>query len=258
MTISWLSAPIARTWRRIQLVERAILEPDRERLQRPIDESRHQDSNRAAVDTAGQEHPERHVAHQPQADRFFEQARKRGTTSFDAIDESACLQAHPSTGESSSRSPDEREGRQVDLNRTGGRTGIAQDLGEDRRVGDRFDQFARQNRLDLGAKQQRIARARPVQRLDAEPIAHEQKALSAHIPEREREHPAEPLHTVVAPLLVRVDDRFRVALGPVLVAVLNELASSVGVVVDFAVEQRPRSCRLRWRAAAGQCSDRRC
>ena len=59
-----------------ELVERAILEPDRERLQRPVDEPRHQDSNRAAVDTAGQEHPERHVAHQPQADRFFEQAEK--------------------------------------------------------------------------------------------------------------------------------------------------------------------------------------
>ena len=56
-----------------ELVERPLLERDRERLQRTIDHPRHQRGNRAAVDAARQEHPERHVAHQPEANGFGQQ-----------------------------------------------------------------------------------------------------------------------------------------------------------------------------------------
>ena len=75
MTISCdIGADRARDLARVfELVERAILERDREGLQRPVDHPRHQRGDRAAVDAARQEHAERHVAHQPQADRFLEQ-----------------------------------------------------------------------------------------------------------------------------------------------------------------------------------------
>ena len=69
-----LGADRARDLARVlELVERAVLEGHREGLQRPVDHPRHQRGDRAAVDAAGQEHAERHVAHQPEADRFLEQ-----------------------------------------------------------------------------------------------------------------------------------------------------------------------------------------
>ena len=79
MTTSCGSAPIAVRHRArvFELVERAILERDRERLERPIDHPRHQRRDGAAVDAAGEEHAERHVAHQPEADRFLEQRAER-------------------------------------------------------------------------------------------------------------------------------------------------------------------------------------
>ena len=75
MTISCASALIAVSDlpRVIELAERALLERDRERLQRPVDHPRHQRGDRAAVEAAREEHAERHVGHQPDAHRLFEQ-----------------------------------------------------------------------------------------------------------------------------------------------------------------------------------------
>ena len=56
-----------------ELVERAVLERDREGLQRTIEHPRHERRDRAAVDAAREEHAERDIGHQAQADRFFEQ-----------------------------------------------------------------------------------------------------------------------------------------------------------------------------------------
>ena len=56
-----------------KFVERALLEADRKRLDRPVDHAGHQRTDGAAVDSARQEHAERNVAHQPQAHRLFEQ-----------------------------------------------------------------------------------------------------------------------------------------------------------------------------------------
>ncbi len=57
----------------IQLAERPIGKRDRERVDRPVDLPRHQRRDGAAVDPARQEHPERHVGHQPQANGLLEQ-----------------------------------------------------------------------------------------------------------------------------------------------------------------------------------------
>ena len=60
----------------LELAERALLERDRERLERPVDQPRHERRDRAAVDAAGQEHAERHVRHQAQADGLLRAARR--------------------------------------------------------------------------------------------------------------------------------------------------------------------------------------
>ena len=57
----------------VELAERAILEGDRKGLQRPVDHLRHQRGDGAAVEAPGQEHAERHVGHQTNADRFLEE-----------------------------------------------------------------------------------------------------------------------------------------------------------------------------------------
>ena len=74
-----------------------------------------------------------------------------------------------------------------------------------------LDEPAREDRLDLRGEEQAVAGTRPVERLDAEPIAGEQQPPRRRVPDREREHAAEAVDAVVAPLLVGVDDRLGVA-----------------------------------------------
>ena len=100
----------------------------------------------------------------------------------------------------------------------------AEHLGQHRLVGLRLDQAAGEDRLDLRSEEQRVAGARPVERLDAEAIADQQQPALRRVPDREREHAAEAVHAVVAPLLVGVDDGFGVGLRAVAVAVRLELA----------------------------------
>ena len=60
----------------VELAERPLLERHGKRLQRSIDLSGHDGGDRAAVQTAREEHSERHVGHQAQTDRFFQQLAK--------------------------------------------------------------------------------------------------------------------------------------------------------------------------------------
>src|SRR5262249_48798138 len=70
----------------------------------------------------------------------------------------------------------------------------------------------RHQRLDLGGDPERppVGRERVVKRLLAGAIARQQQPPVRAVPQPEREHPVEPLHHLVAPLLVAVDDRLGV------------------------------------------------
>src|SRR5204863_9400180 len=72
----------------------------------------------------------------------------------------------------------------------------AQDLGKDVDVGFRFDQLAGEKRFYLRSEEQRVSRARPVQRLDAEPIPHEQEPSSWCVPDRKGEHAPKSMDAV--------------------------------------------------------------
>ena len=50
-------------------------------------------------------------------------------------------------------------------------------------------------RLELGPEQQRIAEVRVVQRLLAETITRQDELVAFGVPEREREHAAQPVET---------------------------------------------------------------
>ena len=91
-----------------------------------------------------------------------------------------------------------------------------------------------------------------VERLDADPIAREEEAPGAGVPDREREHAAEALDARVSPLLVAVHDDFRVGVRPEPVPAALELGAQRRKVVDLAVEDDPhRVVFVRQRLLAG-------
>src|SRR5262249_53344588 len=74
---------------------------------------------------------------------------------------------------------------------------------------------------------------------DAEPIPNQKKPAVRRIPQGDCEHPAEAIDGLLAPLFVRVDDDFRVAVRAERVTSGLEVAANVGEVVDLAVEDDP-------------------
>ena len=120
----------------------------------------------------------------------------------------------------------------------------AEHLGQHGLIGFRLDQPAGEDRLHLRSEQQRARGPGPVERLDAEAIAHEQETALRGVPDREREHAAEPVHALLAPLFIGVDNGLGVGLRPVGVSVRLELLAHLGVVVDLAVEHHPHRAVL--------------
>jgi hypothetical protein len=87
-------------------------------------------------------------------------------------------------------------------------------------------------------------------------VSHEQQPSFRRVPESEGEHSAEPVHALVAPLLVGVHDRLGIRPRAIHVAARLQLAPDVGVVVDFPVEDRPDgACFVRQRLLAARHVD---
>jgi hypothetical protein len=94
-----------------------------------------------------------------------------------------------------------------------------------------------EQRLDLGAEDHALARQLGVvERLDAEAVAREQQTAGLRVPDREGEHPPEPIHAALAPLLVAMDDDLGVGARAEAMAVRDEFGADLGEVVDLAVE----------------------
>ena len=92
-------------------------------------------------------------------------------------------------------------------------------------------------RLDLaGEKQRAVGAAAVVQRLDAEHIPRTEQHPGAAVPQRKREHPAQPGQQLAAPLLPSVQQDLGVGAGGKGVAQRRQLGGQRTVVVDFAVE----------------------
>ncbi len=112
-------------------------------------------------------------------------------------------------------------------------------------------------RLDLARDQERaIGRHGVVQRLHAEAIAGGEQRPGPLVPEREREHPDEPIETRLAPALVGGEQHLGVAAGPEGIA--GELLSELAVVVDLPVEDEPRGpvgAGHRLRSGVGEIDD---
>src|SRR2546425_9607313 len=92
---------------------------------------------------------------------------------------------------------------------------------------------------ELGTENQLSVELRVQKRLFSHAIARQEKRFGAFIPNRKRKHPAQVLWTIGAPLVVGVNDSFRIAVGIELVAELFELLAQLAIVVDLAVENNP-------------------
>ena len=109
-------------------------------------------------------------------------------------------------------------------------------IGEPVRVGLDLRQ-ERQQRLHLGREVEDAVNDRVVERLDPEAVPRGEQRLSLLVPEREREHPAQPLEAGLAPLAVGAQDHLGV--GARVEAVLAEEPAQLDVVVDLAVVGDP-------------------
>ena len=77
-----------------------------------------------------------------------------------------------------------------------------------------------------------------------EPVAREHEPAARAVPERDREHPLEPLDEARPVLLVEMRDHRRVAAPAHLVALRGEVAPELREVVELAVEDRDDVARL--------------
>ena len=75
-----------------------------------------------------------------------------------------------------------------------------------------------------------------IERLDADPIPNQQKALFDPVPDCERKHSNEALDRCDSPERIRFKYDLRVARAPELNAVRRELGPDFPEVIDFAIE----------------------
>src|SRR6266511_4655657 len=101
-----------------------------------------------------------------------------------------------------------------------------------------------QDGLDLRREEQLPVRDGIVERLDPETVPRQEQPLALAVPEREGEHPLQPLHAALAFLLVEMEDRLRIALGAVAMAARHEPRPQARGIVDLAVVGEPAGAVL--------------
>ena len=98
---------------------------------------------------------------------------------------------------------------------------------------------ARKERLDLARKRQPSSVLGHVQGPHTEGIARENQLAAIGVPQTDRPLTVQAPERLGSPLLVGVDNDFRVAARLELMTALDEIAAQLEVVEDFAVERDP-------------------
>ena len=192
----------------VELVEAGLLEADREGLQGALRVGRGERRDPARVDPAGEQHADRDVGDQVGADRVGEDLAQLGGEqvggalalldspaaagpSVAAHGQLAVLPAQQMARAQLARLAEDRQRRR---DRVEGEVG-GERLGVDlpREAG------LLEHRLQLRGERQLTVDEAVVERLDPEAVAGEQEAFAAVVPERDREHPPQPLDEGVSP-----------------------------------------------------------
>ena len=87
----------------------------------------------------------------------------------------------------------------------------------------------------LGGPEQFAAKRPVIQGLFAKTVAGDDELFSPCVPERERVHPVEVIHEVLAVLFVKVRQYLGVGLGNELVTTFFEVGADLAVVIQLAV-----------------------
>ncbi len=230
--------------RPLELVEARLLEADREGLHRIGLLAGGERDQTGRVDPAGEQHADRHVGNQVGADGVAQGLAQlaRELVGGAALRPLGLDRRRPRVAAQAQLAvaPDgERAGRQL------ARLGEDRQRRRDRVEGEEGGDGARldlarearllEQRLELGGEGERALAQAVVERLDPEAVAGEQQALLALVPDRHREHAAQPLGEALAVLLVEVDEHLGVGGGAEAVAAALELTAQLAVVVDLAV-----------------------
>ena len=245
------------------LVEAALFEADRERVHRFGRLLRREGGEHSRVDASGEEDTDRDVGEEVRAHRVAQ-------AGAELLDELRLVVAAQRLGlhgagpritverEPSMLLPDEHVPRRQ-----------LPDAAEDRiRRGDRVEREERLERVEvdlaarqrahLGGELEGAGRLAVVERLDAVPVACEHEPPPLGVPERDREHPAQPPGELGPVLLVEMQVHLGVAVRAEGMTPALELAAELGVVVDLAVlDDGARAVLVRDRLiAAGEVDDR--
>ncbi len=226
-----------------ELVEGALGEPDRERLDRPAGGAGGQGAERARVDAARQEHADRDVGHEVGAHRVVEPPQQLARPLVDVPRgrvgggrAAAGTSAAPRPGRP--RRPAGGRARACARPEDGARRrdAVARQV-EPQRVEVQLARHRRvlQQALELGAERQRAAVAAPVQRLDGEAVVGQHQAPAPGVPQGDREHAAQVREALEADVLVQVQDGLEIALGGERVTVARQALAQPAVVVDLAI-----------------------
>src|SRR5262249_6881002 len=123
-----------------------------------------------------------------------------------------------------------------------GNVAVRQVVPDGAQVGGRLDARDEQQRLDLGREVQVFAALMEEQRLLAEAVAREDHASLSRVPDREREHAAQAMDDLLAPLLIGAQQDLGVRIEREAVAEPDQLAPQLAEVVDLAVEGQREPC----------------
>ncbi len=245
------------------LVEASLREPDRERVHRLGGLLRGERREERRVDAAREEHADGNVGEQVRPHRvahacaqLLHQLRLVVVAQLGLMHRrgmGVALDAHVAALLPHEQMPC-RELAHVAEDRVRRGDGVE---GEERLERVEVDLAARQG-AHLRRELERAAGCAVVERLDAVAVAREHEPARALVPDRDREHPAQPAREVEAVLLVQVHDRLRVGVRAVRVPVVHELAHELRVVVDLAVlDDDAASVLVEDRlVAAGEVDDR--
>ena len=239
-----------------ELVERALLEADRERPYRLCGLLRGERCERSGVDPAREQHTDGDVGQQVRPHGVAQPGAQlldqlglvvvAQLGDRDRRGPRVALEAHVAV------LPDEHvprrelaglaEDRQRRRDRVEGEEGLE-------RV--EVDLPARQ-RAQLGGELEPVAVGPVVERLDPVAVAREHEPPAGRVPERDREHPAQAPEEGRALLLVQVDEHLGVAVRAEGVAGALELAAQLWVVVELAVlDDVDGAVLVRYRLVAG-------
>ena len=232
-----LAADVTRHHGRVGQLAVAVVEADRGRDHRAVQEPGHGGDDRARIHAAAQEGAERHVAPQPDLDGLGQElveafgrvgpGLRLGQREVPVpVDAGALGGADQGvTGRQLSHVPEDRGGR-----RNVEQAGVTVQRLE---VDVPLHGGVLEQGLELGGEHEGPPRAqRIIERLLAQSIAGQEQRPRPLVPDGEPEHPAQGLHTVAAEVLVQVHDDFRVGGRLESVPARDQLVSQLDVVVE--------------------------